>query len=1143
VESHQRESGRRGGRRSTRAGSRCYRPTLLALEGRALLSTFTVESIADDGSVGTLRWAIGQANVSSEADTIAFSSLFNTPQTIKLTSGSLVLTDGATTTINGPGANLLTVSGNTAVRARVFDVTGAVTIAGLKISGGSAESGSGGGIRNVGGTVSLTDCTISGNTATGTGGGVYNDGNLSMTGCTLTGNTATGTGGGLNCTQNGGTLTNCTITGNSANKGGGVYNSTTTLLLTNCTVSGNTANQGGGLFAYDAITELTGCTVSGNTGADSGGGLYTGTGGITTATDCTVSGNTAANNGGGLVNGYMATTTLISATVSGNTAKDGGGLYVSATRGGTTTLTNTIVAGQVAGGDITGAVNPASANNLVGSGAGMTGISNGSGDNQVGSAQAPIDPQLAPLDGYGGPTLTMALLSGSRAIGKGAAGTGVPATDQRGFARGASVDIGAFQSQDTALLMVAVTTDGVGAGPGQFSLRQAVNLANIQPDITTISFDPSVFGATPRTIKLTGELDLMHPGTTTITGPGATLLTIRGNQRSRVFDIERGSVALSGLTISGGNGDFGGGLKNEGTLTLTNCTISGNVADGGGGLGNSYGTLTLINCTVTNNSTNFSGGGLDNAGGTLTLINCTVSGNAAGNSGGGLDNFNGTATLTNCTVSGNSAGYGGGLYNADTLTLTNCTVTGNSAKFLGGGLDNNAGALTAINTIVSENRNGDIAGNYSGSNNLIGGSPMLAPLGPYGGPTLTMPLLPGSPAIGGGTTGAGIPTTDQRGQPRSSHVDIGAFQSQGFILTPVPGSTPQLAAAGSAFADPLAVLVKAINSVEPVDGGVIGFAAPSSGASATLSATTSAIAGGQAGVTATANTTLGAYTVTAMTAGTAMGAGFALTNTDSPPNVVARPVAAVAGRAFNNVVVATFTDSDSSASPSNFVAAIVWGDGITTSSTTVVADGPSRFDILGTHTYVDAGSYAFRVQVTDSTGANATATSTATVTARASTEAPSLVLTTRRDVVDAHDGLTSLREAVAYANSHPGPDTIVLDPSVLGSGRSTIRLAGGPLVLTDPATTTIVGPGARRLTISGAGRSRVFDVRGGSLALSGLTITGGRADNGGGIRNDGGRLVLTGVIIRGNKARVGPGLFNTRAATFTWRRSPVGGRV
>jgi hypothetical protein len=131
------------------------------------------------------------------------------------------------------------------------------------------------------------------------------------------------------------------------------------------------------------------------------------------------------------------------------------------------------------------------------------------------------------------------------------------------------------------------------------------------------------------------------------------------------------------------------------------------------------------------------------------------------------------------------------------------------------------------------------------------------------------------------------------------------------------------------------------------------------------------------------------------------------------------------------------------------------------------------------------------------------------------------------------DGLASLRAAITYANSHTGPDTITFDPAVFAARPRTIRLIGGPLVLTDPATTTIVGPGAKRLTISGAGRSRVFDVEGGSLVLKGMTIRGGRAARGGGILNHAGTLMLDRVALRGNRARVGGGLFNDGTTTLT----------
>src|SRR5262249_43810525 len=149
--------------------------------------------------------------------------------------------------------------------------------------------------------------------------------------------------------------------------------------------------------------------------------------------------------------------------------------------------------------------------------------------------------------------------------------------------------------------------------------------------------------------------------------------------------------------------------------------------------------------------------------------------------------------------------------------------------------------------------------------NLVGITPPgLGPFGSYGGPTQTIPLLPGSPGIDAGTVVIGIgPATDQHDKRRVGAVDIGAFESQGFTLTPVGGSTPPFTPVGTAFAHPLALPVAAHDAGERVDGGVITFTAPSSGPSATLSAPTATIAGGQASVTATANSIAGAYSVTA----------------------------------------------------------------------------------------------------------------------------------------------------------------------------------------------------------------------------------------------------------------------------------------
>jgi hypothetical protein len=160
-------------------------------------------------------------------------------------------------------------------------------------------------------------------------------------------------------------------------------------------------------------------------------------------------------------------------------------------------------------------------------------------------------------------------------------------------------------------------------------------------------------------------------------------------------------------------------------------------------------------------------------------------------------------------------------------------------------------------------------------------NPGLGTLGNYGGPTLTIPLLPGSPAIGAGT-GTGAPTNDQRGSSRVGAVDIGAFESQGFTITVSSGSN-QSAIVGANFSRPLTVTVIANNPPEPVQGGVVSFSAPISGASANLAANSASIVSGTASVTAAAGGNAGSYTVTATVSGVTSPASFSLTN--NPPGI------------------------------------------------------------------------------------------------------------------------------------------------------------------------------------------------------------------------------------------------------------------
>ncbi len=150
-----------------------------------------------------------------------------------------------------------------------------------------------------------------------------------------------------------------------------------------------------------------------------------------------------------------------------------------------------------------------------------------------------------------------------------------------------------------------------------------------------------------------------------------------------------------------------------------------------------------------------------------------------------------------------------------------------------------------MNTATSHNNligTGGSGGLVNGDNgNLVGvADPGLAPLGDNGGSTQTIALLPGSPAIDAGSA-TWSSATDQRSisRPQSPAPDIGAFESRGFTISVTSGNS-QTTPATTAFALPLQVTVASAYG-EPVEGGVVTFTAPSSGASATFSSGTAAI--------------------------------------------------------------------------------------------------------------------------------------------------------------------------------------------------------------------------------------------------------------------------------------------------------------
>jgi len=252
----------------------------VAIPARA--TTITVTNTNDSGP-GSLRQALADAN---DGDTIDATSISGT---ITLTTGELLVDKSVT--INGAGADVLAVDGNMISRVFRIPMSGeTITISGLTIRNGHAGT-TGGGIDNENDAIlTITNCTVSSNTA-GLGGGVFNGGTLTIASTTISRNSASTGGGTYN--DGGGTLTvtNSTFSGNTATpSGGGIFN-INIFTLTNSTFSGNSAGFGGGIYNLgtvqigDTILNMSHISSSGtvrslgyNLSSDDGGGFLTGPG-------------------------------------------------------------------------------------------------------------------------------------------------------------------------------------------------------------------------------------------------------------------------------------------------------------------------------------------------------------------------------------------------------------------------------------------------------------------------------------------------------------------------------------------------------------------------------------------------------------------------------------------------------------------------------------------------------------------------------------------------------------------------------------------------------------------------------------------------------------------------------------------------
>ena len=310
-----------------------------------------------------------------------------------------------------------------------------------------------------------------------------------------------------------------------------------------------------------------------------------------------------------------------------------------------------------------------------------------------------------------------------------------------------------------AVFTVTNLNDGPVANAGDMpgTLRQALFDANNNGEPDDIRFAAGLTG----TITLVGgQLSVSSP----LIIDGANRVTIDAAQNSRILGVDDGSnteivVRVSGLRLTGANGDDGGAIFSRENLTVVNSTFDGNSANSGAGVYVDIGSALIVNSTFSANTVSNFGGGIFNFG-NLTIVGTTFVGNSADNSGGGIANL-ADASVYSSTVAGNISNTGGGIFHAgNSMTAHNTIVAGNR-RSTSGPLNDVQGFVSlnsgSSNNLVSDagsagglatGQNGNIVGvDWTSVVENNGTTPILRI---NGGVTQTVSLLEGGPGIDAG---------------------------------------------------------------------------------------------------------------------------------------------------------------------------------------------------------------------------------------------------------------------------------------------------------------------------------------------------------------------------------------------------------
>ncbi|MBN1673069.1 MAG: hypothetical protein JXR37_18630, partial [Kiritimatiellae bacterium] len=605
------------------------------------------------------------------------------------------------------------------------------------------------------------------------GGGVWSRDGATVSNCTLTGNSAKAYGGGAyrgtlcdslleaNCAEFGGgvehgTLQNCALRGNSASRGGGAMGGTSD----NCSLVDNLAFWAGG-GASDGL--LTACTVVGNTAGSIGGGVY-----CSTLRNCIVYFNaapTGANEQSSALD-YCCTPLMPTGGIRNITCdpKLASGSHLSVNSPCLAAGNPAYAAGTDIDGEPWRSV-PAMGCDEVHSGAVTGALTVTARADFTNVCPGLTVSFVAEIDGR--------TTDSQWDFGGGIVESNRPLTEHTWDATGdQAVVLTAWNESWPAGVSATVTVHVVEApvhyvacdsaapaapysswASAATRIQDAVDAASVAGATILVSngvYDAGGRAGHPEGTVLTNRVAVCKPLTLrSVGGPNVTVIDGRGPAGAgaiRCVYLAQ-HACLIGFTVTNGvtldqtgsrDGEGGGVWCSDCSAEVSNCVISGNSAYGGGA---SYGG-TLAGCDLTGNSATDGGGAF---GGILTdctlignwalmegggsfggvLTECTLSQNATAMEGGGgaagsrlvacvlTDNqaaFGGGAayaTLSRCVVTGNWAYSGGGVYGG---TLDNCLLVRNSAQVGGGSHESVLSACT-----LAEN-SADLAGGAFGGN-------------------------------------------------------------------------------------------------------------------------------------------------------------------------------------------------------------------------------------------------------------------------------------------------------------------------------------------------------------------------------------------------------------------------------------------